>query len=88
MIIPFLYLAQNPLLGFLYSWVTCSDRFAGLSQGEEQKEAATEGRRQQSVSCNLLQVYNTDITRILSRSGHYPTLCKIKFFRVSVCAEL
>ena len=72
MIIPFIYLAQNPLLGFLYPWVTCSDWFAGLSQGEEQKEAATKGRRQQVVGCNLLQVYNTDITRFLRRSGHYP----------------
>ena len=88
MMIPFIYLAQNPLFGFLYPWVTCSDCFAGLSQGEEYKKVATEGRRQQVVSCNLLQVYNTDITRFLSRSGHYPILCKIKFFRVSVCAEL
>ena len=35
MMIPFIYLAQNPLFGFLYPWVTCSDCFAGLSQGEE-----------------------------------------------------
>lgn len=61
-IIPFIYLLQNPLLGFLDPCVTCTDRLADLSEAKE-KEAATGCKRQQKTGCNFLPGYNTPIMR-------------------------
>lgn len=78
MIIPFIYLVQNPLLGFPDPCVTYSDYLlvSFWGQGKEWKEAATKGRRQQGTGCSLLHGYNTNIMRVFfffKRPGHYPT---------------
>lgn len=57
-IIPFIYLVQNPLLGFLDPCVTCCDRLADLTGAKEKSRKRqprdTRDSRKQVVICCLV----------------------------------
>ena len=52
-IISFIYLIQNPLLGFLGPCVTCSDRLAALSLGPRRRAERGSPRMQETAENEL-----------------------------------
>lgn len=82
MIIPFIYLTQNTLLGFLDPCVTCSDHLADLILGPRRR--AERGSHQwQETAGNGLQ-FATWLRyphhKVFSKKslGYYLTFCKIR----------